>query len=79
MEGEYEGLYLLPLLRAMADSSWDFPSAMFALGMGELFADEEPTMHPAEEEAEIVIKAANLNDDEVFAFTAGFFGISWYT
>lgn len=64
-EGPYEGLYLRPLLDAMKDSSWDFPSAMMTLEFDpkQFYGDEDRsrdnwgfTMHPGEYELDILRK-----------------------
>jgi len=45
---DFVGLHLRPLLNAMRESAWDWPSAMFAIGG--LDSDDEPTMYPGDRE-----------------------------
>lgn len=78
-DGEFHGLYLLPLLRAMSDSSWDFPSAMMTLGLDEHFPGGEPTMYPGEREAQILGAIAFQNDESREEFIREFIKIGWDT
>jgi hypothetical protein len=50
---DFDGLRLRSVLDAMRESSWDWPSAMFAIGgldseLGE--TGDEPTMYPGDRE-----------------------------
>jgi hypothetical protein len=45
---DFDGLRLRCVLDSMRLSSWDWPSAMFAIGG--LDADDEPTMYPGDRE-----------------------------
>jgi len=45
--GPYEGLYLRPVLDAMRQSAWDWPTAMQALGIGKGI---HSTMYPDDRE-----------------------------
>jgi hypothetical protein len=47
---DFDGLRLRCVLDAMRLSSWDWPSAMFAIGG--LDSDDEPTMYPGDRELE---------------------------
>jgi hypothetical protein len=69
--GEYEGLYVLPLAICMRDSSWDFPSFVMSLGLEHLF-DDEPTMYPTANDATIIADVIDLLDDERDAFINDF-------
>lgn len=45
--GEYGSLYVRPLLDAMRESAWDWPSAMMAL---EMPGAEDASMYPSPED-----------------------------
>jgi hypothetical protein len=45
---DFDGLHLRALLDCMRQSSWDWPSAMFAIGG--LDHEDEPTMYPGDRE-----------------------------
>jgi hypothetical protein len=47
-QSDFDGLSLRAVLDAMRQSSWDWPSAMFAIGG--LDCEAEPTMYPGDRE-----------------------------
>ena len=76
--GPYDGLYVLPLAKCMMDSSWDFPSFIDALELGEAWDDEAP-MHPTLSDARKLADLIDLpNSVEREEFVSEF-PLSWDT
>lgn len=62
-DGEYEGLYVLPLAICMRDSSWDFPSFVSSVGLDDVIPDDDFTMYPTPEHARKIANAIDLETD----------------
>lgn len=60
LDGDYKFLNVLAVAICMRDSSWDFPSFVFALELGHLFPNEDPTMYPTREDATIIANGIDL-------------------
>ncbi len=77
-DGDYEGLYVLPLAICMRDSSWDFSSFIMCLGFDELTDIHPDTMYATREHAAKIANVIDLADDERDEFINDF-PLTWDT
>ena len=78
IDGDYTGLYVLPLAECMMNSSWDFPSFVMSLGLDHLYDGDCCVMHPTIDDAHIIARAIDLDPDSYDEFVNDF-PLSWDT
>lgn len=72
MNGDYQGLYVLPLAVAMRDSSWDYASFIISLGIDIVTDIDADAMYVLDEHLPILADLFDIPDDERFDFLANF-------
>ena len=77
-DGEFEGLYVLPLAECLLNSSWDFASFVQTLGLDDLTDIHPDTMHPTREHVVMIADVIDLADDERDTFINDF-PLDWDT